>query len=340
MFPGFEPDPAVIICDGCLCEREGAALFDPGCKARACVLGRGLRFCGDCDSYPCAIFPAEPDEDEVRRKIEVEKQWTWEDEALMAAHACRRNMDEYRRNAMNSTIKIALASKPFINGDTQANLQTMLNTMAEAAQSGAELVCFSEAFLQGFDGLTWQWKRDKDIAVTQESEPILRLREASRGLGVDVAFGYIERVEDALYSSYMVIQRGEVLHNFRRVSRGWKEYNRTDEHYREGRGAQVFEYHGKTVTIALCGDLYDQREAFCLGADVLLWPIYRDCPLDAWANDVTKEYAEQCCGVAPVTCMVNAICPPEGHGGCWLFEQGEVKAQLAPGNAGLLLVEV
>ena len=97
MFPGFEPDPKAIICDGCLCESPDAVLFDPGCKARACVLEKGLRFCGDCEGYPCAIFPAEPDAEEVRRKIEVEKQWTWEDEALMAAHACKKHMDEYRR---------------------------------------------------------------------------------------------------------------------------------------------------------------------------------------------------------------------------------------------------
>lgn len=97
MFPGYEPDPATIICDGCMNEAEDAVLFDPSCKARPCVKEKGLRLCGDCDEYPCAIFPAEPDEAEVRRKIEVEKQWTWEDEALMAAHACKKHMDEYRK---------------------------------------------------------------------------------------------------------------------------------------------------------------------------------------------------------------------------------------------------
>ena len=30
-------------------------------------------------------------------KIEVEKQWTWEDEKLMEAYACKKNMDEFRR---------------------------------------------------------------------------------------------------------------------------------------------------------------------------------------------------------------------------------------------------
>jgi len=241
---------------------------------------------------------------------------------------------------LQSSIRIALASKPFINGAAVANLQTMLDTMAEAAQSGAELVCFSEAFLQGFDSLTWQWETDKNIAVSQENEVILRLREASRALGVDVAFGYIEREAETLYSSYMLIQQGEVMHNFRRISRGWKEYTRTDAHYREGEAPALFEYHGKKVTIALCGDLFDQRERFCLGADVLLWPIYRDCPLKDWQLGVTEEYAQQCCAVAPLTCVINAICPPDGFGGCWLFEQGKARAQLAPGNEGLLLVEV
>lgn len=241
---------------------------------------------------------------------------------------------------MCDTIRIALASKPFINGDTRANLQTMLETMADAARARAELVCFSEAFLQGFDGLTWQWEKDKNIAVAQEEEPVMRLREASKSLGVDVAFGYIERASEKLYSSYMLIRRGEVLHNFRRISRGWKEYTRTDAHYCEGEGAALFDYAGKRFAMALCGDLWDKREAFCLGADVLLWPIYCDYSITEWQNGTTGEYAWQCQGVAPVTCMVNAICPPTGHGGCWLFEHGEVKAQLAPGNEGLLLVEV
>ncbi len=241
---------------------------------------------------------------------------------------------------MQERIQVALASVPFVNGDTTANLQTMLRTMEDAAAKGADLVCFSEAFLQGFDGLTWQWDRDKEIAVTQGSAPVMCLREASLSLKVDVAFGYIERVEDVLYSSYMVIQRGEMLHNFRRVSRGWKEYTRTDEHYREGREVQAFDYHGRKFTIALCGDLWDKREAFCIGAEILLWPIYCDYSIAEWQNGTTGEYARQCQGCAPVTCMVNAICPPTGHGGCWLFEHGEVKAELAPGNEGLMLVEV
>ena len=60
-------------------------------------------------------------------------------------------------------IVIALASKAFVNGNVSANLVTMLDTMAEAAGRGAELVCFGEAFLQGFDSLCWDCAIDRTM---------------------------------------------------------------------------------------------------------------------------------------------------------------------------------
>ena len=36
----------------------------------------------------------------------------------------------------------------------------MLDTMAEAAGRSAELACFGEAFLQGFDSLCWDYGTD------------------------------------------------------------------------------------------------------------------------------------------------------------------------------------
>lgn len=98
IYPGYEPDPDAIICDGCSCKKENPVLLDPACKARKCVLEKGFEHCGYCDDYPCEIFPAEPTREELVRKIDVEKQWTWEDEKLMEAYACKKNMDEFKRN--------------------------------------------------------------------------------------------------------------------------------------------------------------------------------------------------------------------------------------------------
>jgi len=98
MAPGFHADPETIICDGCNCTDDSAVLLDPSCKARPCVMAKGYPHCGYCDQYPCAIFPAEPSHEELVQLIDVEKRWTWEEEALLEAYNCKKNMDEFRRS--------------------------------------------------------------------------------------------------------------------------------------------------------------------------------------------------------------------------------------------------
>ena len=100
MWGGAHFDPATLICDGCISDREDAVFFTPICEIRNCVTDQGLEHCGYCDRYPCGIFPAEPTQEETRHKIEVEQQWTWEDQKLMAAYACRKYMDEFRKEVL------------------------------------------------------------------------------------------------------------------------------------------------------------------------------------------------------------------------------------------------
>ena len=95
MFSGFDSNPAEVICDGCSCDREDAIVFTRDCKARACVIGKGIPHCGYCEQYPCAIFPAEPSAEELHQIIDVEHRWTWADERLMRAYDCKRYMDEF-----------------------------------------------------------------------------------------------------------------------------------------------------------------------------------------------------------------------------------------------------
>ena len=98
MAPGFRADPQTILCDGCNCTDQNAVLLDPACKARQCVMDKGISHCGHCSEYPCLIFPAEPTRSELVQMIDVEKRWTWEQEALLKAYNCKKNMDEFRRS--------------------------------------------------------------------------------------------------------------------------------------------------------------------------------------------------------------------------------------------------
>ena len=62
-------------------------------------------------------------------------------------------------------MKIALASARIVDRDINYNLSQMERYMKEAKAMGADLVCFGEAFLQGFNALSWQYEEDKKIAV-------------------------------------------------------------------------------------------------------------------------------------------------------------------------------
>ena len=236
-------------------------------------------------------------------------------------------------------IVIALASKAFVNGDVSANLSTMLDTMAEAAGRGAALVCFGEAFLQGFDSLCWDYDTDRFMALTRDDTPIRRIREASRSLGVDVLFGVIEREGDALYSSCMLVERGGIACCYRRMSRGWKDCRRTDSRYREGTEPVRFPYRGWMCAVAMCGDLWDDtQDRFRLGEDILFWPVYCGYTPEAWRSGARAEYAAQCRDHAPLTLYIDSICDGDSQGGCAAFRAGATAAELPPGTEGLLLV--
>lgn len=158
--------------------------------------------------------------------------------------------------------------------------------------------------------------------------------------GIDVLFGYIERDGDSLYSSCAVILNGKLHYNYRRISKGWKEYAKTDEHYQEGDTIEVFRYKGKNCVIGLCGDLWDYPERFDLGEDLLFWPVYVGWTVEEWENGAKAEYAEQAGRCCPNTLYVNSICEYDAHGGAAFFEKGTVKKELPVNQEGLLFVEV
>lgn len=165
-------------------------------------------------------------------------------------------------------MKIALASVRIVDRNISCNLSQMERCMKKAKAMGADLVCFGEAFLQGFNALSWQYEEDKKMALTTSSSELMHIKALTKDIGIDILFGYNELSDDTLYSSCALISDGTIIHNHRRISRGWKEYSKTDEHYKEGSTVEVFDYKGKKCVIGLCGDLWDRPERFALGEDL------------------------------------------------------------------------
>lgn len=235
-------------------------------------------------------------------------------------------------------MKIGLASYEFRNNDIAFNISQMEKAI-KSLQGTVGLLCFGETFLQGFDALDWNYEHDRHIAVPADSKTMRRLCGMALQYKVDLLFGYIEKYHDAIYSSCAVIENGKLKYNYRRISKGWKEYSITDGHYKEGTDPCGFLYHGQPVTIALCGDLWDFPERFRTD-HLLIWPVYVNFELDEWAEYET-EYAGQAYLASTKTLMVNSISKnPRSYGGAFYFVNGKIEKKLAYGTEGILIVDV
>ena len=237
-------------------------------------------------------------------------------------------------------MKIALASAQIIDNDINYNLAQMERYMREAKVNGAELVCFGEAFLQGFNALSWKYEEDRKIAIATSSKEFKQIKKWTEEIGIDVLFGYNELEKDNIYSSCAVISDGVVIHNYRRISRGWKEYTKTDEHYKEGTTVGSFGYKGRKCVIGLCGDLWDYPERFALGEDLLFWPVYVCWTKEEWENGGKIEYAEQANLSCENTLYINSVCDGDAFGGADQFFAGNVQKELPIFNEGLLYVVI
>lgn len=234
-------------------------------------------------------------------------------------------------------LTIGLVSYQFIDNDIEYNIKQIEKALIQNQR--ADLLCFGETFLQGFSSLNWNYENDKLIAIAKDSIIMHQLERLSASYKTDIAFGYIEIEGDKLYSSYAVIIEGVLRYNYRRMSVGWKEYWKTNEHYSEGTEVLNFKYKDKLITIALCGDLWVMPEKFKTDG-IILWPVYVNFSIDEWAYE-EMEYAFQAQLAANDTLMVNSISKdPDSHGGSFYFKNGHIKEKIAYDIEDILYVEI
>lgn len=242
-------------------------------------------------------------------------------------------------------MRIGLIPELF-NLDVEQNVSQMLKWLEQSQDAGLDLICFGEACLQGFYALNADYEHDLAMAISQDDDIVARLQEACRHTKTGLGFGYIEKDNGSLYSSYMLIGAdGRLLHNFRRVSPGWKLGQAfQDARYREGSDYASFEYLGKKITVAICGDLWHEdliEQFMAVESDVLLWPLYTNYEIETWESGEKDAYAQRVACLNRPVLMVN--CFDEGeylsHGGAFVFELGKVRQELPMGEKGILPVD-
>lgn len=245
-------------------------------------------------------------------------------------------------------MRIALAAAAVKDNDVEYNISAM-RQMIEKCRGRADLVVFGESVLQGFNSLVWEYERDWEAAVSQTDSCIQKICRIAKENGAAVSFGYIEKDKENLFSSQIVIDNyGKVIHNFRRVSVGWKPSGLADARYCEGQNFEVFSFQGKTFGIGLCGDLWTDgrpEEMKRLNADVVLWPVNCDFEPEEWNRIVKEEYARQAAFCGERVLYVNPVCASQdaedcSTGGAAYFQKGVIEAELAAGEDGVLIVEI
>lgn len=235
-------------------------------------------------------------------------------------------------------MRIGLVPYKYINNDVEYNIGQIEKALNESLDK-VDLLCFGESFLQGFDSLRWNYEADKDIAITSDALEMTKLRQWSKDYNTAILFGYIERDGNRIYSSCAVMHEGELICNYRRISTGWKESSKTDEHYQEGTDIKTFELKNKKISIVLCGDLWEYPDRFKTDK-LLIWPVYVNYNLNEWIIE-EKEYATQAGDIAKEVLMINSLSDdPVSHGGAFYFKEGKVADRITFDSEEILIVDV
>lgn len=244
-------------------------------------------------------------------------------------------------------MKCALAAVEFINKDIAHNKAVLADTLQKCAGK-ADAVIFGEAFLQGFNGISFAPEHDAAAAASREDRIIHEICGMAREHAVAVSFGFIEKDCGAFYSSQMTIdQNGRIADLYRRVSPGWKEPYAGRE-YCEGSGFHTFSFLRRKVAVGLCGDLWYEENIARLNElepDVVWWPVYTDYSASEWNSTAKLEYAKQAGKINAPVLYVNSVCMDQSdgremaQGGAALFDKGAIRAELPLGEAGILIVE-
>ncbi|WP_350344783.1 carbon-nitrogen hydrolase family protein [Proteinivorax tanatarense] len=205
-------------------------------------------------------------------------------------------------------MKIGLVSCLMKDNDIAHQLAQMEHYVSN--NHNCDLICFGESFLQGFEGLTWKYDEDIKRALAQDDPIIFHIRELANSYNCGISFGFIEKENNTLYSSNMVVDlNGKIIDVFRRVSIGWKEPIASSM-YKEGQGFHTFTYMDKVLGVAICGDVWHDcflKELEQMNMDALLWPLYVDFSIEQWNESFQKEYVERTQKLPYPALMINSF---------------------------------
>jgi 5-aminopentanamidase len=217
-------------------------------------------------------------------------------------------------------MKLALAQRRGTLGDVAANLAEIRRIAGEAAEAGAHVVVFPEAFLTGYN----LGERVAALAEPQDGPSLAELRAIASEQSVAVLCGYYERAGDEVFNSALLVDRdGTVLLNHRKTHL----YGESEQAMlTPGDGVVGATLDGLEVGVLICYEIEFPETARSLalaGAELILVPTALMEPHAAVAetliparaaeNEVFVAYANRVGSEGDFTYVGRScVCGPDG----------------------------
>ena len=198
--------------------------------------------------------------------------------------------------------------------DREATLHKAVELIAEAAEQGAGLIVFPEAFVPGYPAWVWRLRPGADWglserlhqrllenAVDLERDHLAPVRQAAAGAGVTVVMGIDERDgavgRTTLYNSAVVIgPDGAILNHHRKLMPTNPE--RMVWGFGDGAGLRAIDTPVGRIGVLLCWENYMPLARFALyaqGIDIHIAPTYDSG--EAWTGTLQHIAREGGCWV-------------------------------------------
>jgi predicted amidohydrolase len=188
-------------------------------------------------------------------------------------------------------VKIAAAQTPEFRNDVAAALDWAERVLDAAAEAGAVLLCFPEAYLQGY--LTDA--RAHDAAIELNSAAFAAIASRLSRPGLATVLGLIERDGRQIYNTAVVMKDGRLAGRYRKVN--LLECERV---FTPGTEFPVFEAFGLRFGINICFDTTVPAAAAAVrdaGAELLVCPANNMMPADRaaiWKDRHNAERGARC----------------------------------------------
>jgi len=240
-------------------------------------------------------------------------------------------------------MKVAACQLPDVRNDSARAMSLIVAHTLEAERQGANLVCFSEWFLQGYGTRA---EHVANVAIDLSSSAFEDVCHSLESLNPTVVFGLIEKERGKFYNSALAIRSGKVVARYRKAHLLKGEQSVFDP----GQGMAIFDVLGVKVGINICYDLVFRdsvERAAHAGAKVLACPCSNMMPRDLaeeWKsrhNQIRAQHATQQRIWILSSDIFGARDDSVSYGPTAVIDpRGNVVAQVTALEAGMVVAEI